>query len=245
MVDVMGDNLKANPVAGETRWASSSTDAQQVGAEHLTSDVPGLAEIFKMVWYPKVLESLSPTHRFLILQGCAYTGAGLVFMVSPWLGTILLTFGQLKVDPCPPETRNLTLLEEGEAVCGPKWAGGKTADDLLSDDTESANCMCDQERTMMQFAGFFVSLVGYLYIQFARGNSLHFVAATTLNRLLIVPVSFARAWLARSASHLLAARSRSCADLLTSCASRACSLSRGSWAPAPSCASCLVCSTRF
>ena len=102
MVDVMGDNLKANPVAGETRWASSSTDAQQVGAEHLTSDVPGLAEIFKMVWYPKVLESLSPTHRFLILQGCAYTGAGLVFMVSPWLGTILLTFGQLKADPCPP-----------------------------------------------------------------------------------------------------------------------------------------------
>lgn len=188
----MADSIeqKANPVA-QTRWASPSTHAPQE-AGHLTCDVPGLAEIFKMVWYPKVLERLSPTHRFLVLQGCAYTCAGLVFMVSPWLGTILLTFSQLKVDPCPPETRNLTLLEEGEAVCGPRWAGGKTADDLLSDDTESANCMCDQERTMMQFAGFFVSLVGYLYIQFARGNSLHFVAATTLNRLLFVPVRITR-----------------------------------------------------
>jgi hypothetical protein len=117
---------------------------------------------------------------------------GVAFMASPRLGSLLLTFGQLKVDACPPETRNLTLLEEGEAVCGPKWAGGKLADDLLSDTTEGANCMCDQERAMLQFAAFFVGLVGYMYIQLARGNSLHFIAASTFNRLILVPVRVAR-----------------------------------------------------
>lgn len=181
----------ANPVA-DPRASSSSYDLEEPTQKHLTADVPGLGEIFKMVWYPKVLESLSPTHRFVVFQGCLYMCGGVAFMASPRLGSLLLTFGQLKVDACPPETRNLTLLEEGEAVCGPKWAGGKLADDLLSDTTEGANCMCDQERAMLQFAAFFVGLVGYMYIQLARGNSLHFIAASTFNRLILVPVRVAR-----------------------------------------------------
>eukprot|EP01043_Picozoa_sp_COSAG02_P104650 COSAG02_NODE_40648_length_403_cov_0.644737_1_plen_66_part_10 len=59
----------ANPVA-DPRASSSSYDLEEPTQKHLTADVPGLGEIFKMVWYPKVLESLSPTHRFVVFQGC-------------------------------------------------------------------------------------------------------------------------------------------------------------------------------
>ena len=140
-------------------------------------------------YYPKVLEDISPTHKFLTLQGWAYCLAGLLFMASPWAASMLLTFGQLATDTCPAETRNVTLLEPGEEVCGPKWGGSKTSDDVLEDKTEGASCMCPHEKYALQLASCLVSMVGYYYVQMARGNSLHFIATTCFNRLILVPVS--------------------------------------------------------
>jgi hypothetical protein len=178
----MSDDVESveNPAALSPTSAGSGSEGT-----HLTSDVPGLCEVFKMVWYPKVIEDLCPTHKFVVLHGGAYCLAGLIFMASPWLGSIIFTFGQLATDACPEETGSFA---EDEGVCSLKWAGGKVANDVLSDDGEGASCMCDQERSMLQFAAFFVFLVGYLYIQMARGNSLHFIAAATFNRTVLVPV---------------------------------------------------------
>ena len=41
---------------------------------------------------------------------------------------------------------------------------------------------------MLQFTGFLVFLIGYLYMQGARENTLHFVAASSLNRTVFVPL---------------------------------------------------------
>ena len=46
----------------------------------------------------------------------------------------------------------------------------------------------ETEVTMMRFTGFLVLLIGWFYVQGARENTLHFVAASSLNRFAIVPV---------------------------------------------------------
>ena len=167
---------------------TSAMEPEDDTTNRLSSEVPGVLDLFKMAYYPKVLEDISPTHKFLTLQGWAYCLAGAIFMVSPWAASMLLTFGQLATDSCPAETRNITLLEPGEEVCGPKWGGSIVSDDLLEDKTEGASCMCPNEKYALQLAACLVSMVGYYYVQMARGNSLHFIATTTFNRLVLVPV---------------------------------------------------------
>lgn len=138
---------------------------------------PRVCELVKMVWMPKVLESISPTHRFLVLQGILYCAAGCTFMGSPWLASLLFTFGQLPSEVCQAEI--------SARVCTPGHIGGTLSSGLLRD---TKDCLCDQERKLLQFASFSAVVVGYLYIQLARGNTLHFVGASIFNRMVLVTV---------------------------------------------------------
>ena len=96
---------------------------------------------------------ISPTHKFLFLQGVMYSGSGLLFMILPRQGCFLLTLGALSVDSFEVDA-----------------SGHPT------------------EMRMLQFTGFLVFLIGYLYMQGARENTLHFVAASALNRTVFVPL---------------------------------------------------------
>jgi hypothetical protein len=130
-----------------------------------------------MVWKPKVLESISPTHRFLVLQGILYCAAGCTFMASPWLASVLFTFGQLPSEVCQAEVAALE--------CSPGRTAGTLSGGSLLD---RKDCLCDQERALLQFASFSAVVVGYLYIQLAQGNTLHFVGTAIFNRMVFVMV---------------------------------------------------------
>ena len=97
--------------------------------------------------------SITPTHRFLFLQGVLYAFAGLTFMILPTQGVYLVTLGALS-------TESFEIDESGHPT----------------------------ELRMLQFTGYLVFLIGYFYMQGARENTLQFVAATTLNRLVFVPL---------------------------------------------------------
>ena len=96
---------------------------------------------------------ITPTHRFLFLQGILYAIAGLLFMVLPKQSVYLVTLGALSTDSFEID-----------------GSGHPT------------------ELRMLQFTGYLVLLVGYFYMQGARENTLHFVAASTLNRAVLVPL---------------------------------------------------------
>ena len=141
------------------------------------STAPRVCELVRMVWTPKVLESISPTHRFLVLQGILYCAAGCTFMASPWLASLLFTFGQLPSKVCQAEVSALE--------CAPGHTGGTLSGDSLRG---KKDCVCDQERALLQFASFSAVVVGYLYIQLAQGNTLHFVGTAIFNRMVFVTV---------------------------------------------------------
>jgi hypothetical protein len=62
---------------------------------------------------------------------------------------------------------------------------------VCRDDVKFNSCkqMEEPEAHMWRFAGFAVFVIGYFYAAGARSSTVHFVAATTLNRFLIVPAA--------------------------------------------------------
>ena len=159
-----------NPAAATTPEASD--DAADA---HLSSDAPSFLWLMRTAIHINLVpENISPTHRFLVLQGTAYAGAGLLFVFLPKAGAFLLTMGQLATDDCQEDSS-----AGGPAVCAPGWR----------EEDAAVDCMCEKERVMLQLAGFAVFMVGYFFIQMSRGNSLHFVAASTFNRVVLVPLT--------------------------------------------------------
>eukprot|EP01047_Picozoa_sp_COSAG01_P015825 COSAG01_NODE_798_length_13503_cov_8.878395_4_plen_224_part_00 len=98
---------------------------------------------------------MTPTHRFLFIQGVLYMLTGLLFLVVP------------------------TAVAWCLRVC--------------RDEVAFKSCvqMSEPEVHMWRFAGFAVLVIGYFYTAGARSNTMHFIAATTFNRLITVPVGMA------------------------------------------------------
>jgi len=169
----------ANPAAATSPKAAAGDDGATASDDaadaHLSSDAPSFLWLMRTAIHVNLVpENISPTHRFLVLQGTAYAGAGLLFVFLPKAGAFLLTMGQLATDDCQEDSS-----AGGPAVCSPGWR----------EEDAAVDCMCEKERVMLQLAGFAVFMVGYFFIQMSRGNSLHFVAASTFNRVVLVPLT--------------------------------------------------------
>ena len=169
-----------NPAAATSPEAAAGDDGATASDDaadaHLSSDAPSFLWLMRTAIHINLVpENISPTHRFLVLQGTAYAGAGLLFVFLPKAGAFLLTMGQLATDDCPEDDSSAS----GPAVCSPGWR----------EEDAAVDCMCEKERVMLQLAGFAVFMVGYFFIQMSRGNSLHFVAASTFNRVVLVPLT--------------------------------------------------------
>lgn len=144
------------PLPGPVREepTNSTEEAQQPPADAIEGQDTSIASLMRMaLGMHETPLRITPTHRFLFLQGVLYAGAGLLFMILPRQSVYLVTLGALSTD-------SFEIDDSGHPT----------------------------ELRMLQFTGFLVMLVGYFYMQGARENTLHFVAASTLNRVVFVPL---------------------------------------------------------
>ena len=140
---------------------------------------------------------------FLALQGVGYMGGGLSLLAFPGYCTALLRL-LLGADAATSDAsvrqkrnwqRNLArfpCLRLNPCGLPQSQGGGDSVGVLVDDEGDLAaelTSLADDELAMVRFASLFLVSIGFFYLQGGRTHSLHFLAATCLNRGVTVPLA--------------------------------------------------------